>query len=56
MKWILAVTFFTLISIGTQCQIATNPFVDPQGFRSWLQAMLESRQKKLDAERAANRP
>jgi|SRR5207249_2956979 len=32
------------------------PFLDPQGFRMWLQTMLESGQKKLEAERAANRP
>jgi metallo-beta-lactamase class B len=33
-----------------------HPFVDPQRYRTWLQSMLDSGQKKLEAERAANRP
>ena len=33
-----------------------HPYVDPEGFRTWLQTTLAAGQKKVEAERAANRP
>jgi len=33
-----------------------HPYVDPDGFRTWLQTTLAAGQKKVEAERAANRP